>query len=33
MDSKRANKLIKDTGTHEFDDLITELPFWPLRPS
>ena len=27
MDSKRANKLIKDTGTHEFDDLITELPF------
>lgn len=27
MDSKRANKLIKDTGSHDFDDLITELPF------
>jgi len=27
MDSKRANKLIKDTGVHDFDDLITELPF------
>ena len=27
MDSKRANKLITDTGVHDFDDLITELPF------
>lgn len=27
MDSKRANKLIKDTGSQEFDDLITQLPF------
>lgn len=27
MDSKRANKLITDTGVHDFDDLITDLPF------
>lgn len=27
MDSKRANKLIKDTGSNKFDDLITQLPF------
>jgi len=27
MDAKRANKLIADTGVHDFDDLVTDLPF------
>lgn len=27
FDPKRANALIRDTGSHEFDDLVTTLPF------